>query len=128
MNDKDKAIQHMLDQGERTNSEDTDEVIYSALYAALGQAPPLVLSEGFAGRVAAQIVPNPTSTYWSTVLMIVSIVVALLASGLIIHRIDPLMFWKLTVWILENKAIIGFGVGLFATIQWLDQRLVGRAR
>ncbi len=128
MTDKDKAIQQLLDQGKRTKSADADEAAYRALYAALGQAPPLEFSEGFAERVTAQVIPVTSPTPWSTVLMIGCIAAALLASGLMLHRIDPLVFWKLTSWMLLNKELIGFGVGLFAAIQVLDRWLIGRAR
>ena len=128
MTDKDKAIQQLLDQGKQTKSADADEAAYRTLYAALSQSPPLEFSEGFAERVTAQVIPVAPPTPWSTVLMVGCIAAALLASGLIIHRIDPLIFWKLTTWMLLNKEFIGFGVGLLATIQVLDRWLIGRAR
>ena len=128
MTDKDKAIQQSLDAGKKTKSADADEAAYRTLYAALGQAPPLEFSKGFAERVTAQVVPVASPTPWSTVLMVGCIAVALLASGLMIHRIDPLIFWKLTTWMLRNKEFIGFGVGLYAMIQGLDRWLIGRVR
>ncbi len=127
MTDKDKAIQQLLDQGERTKSADTDEAAYRTLYAALSQAPPLNFSKGFAERVTAQVVPVASPTPWSTVLMIGCITGALLASGLIIYRIDPLVFGRLTTWTLLHKELIGFGVSLYAMIQGLDRWLIGRA-
>ena len=126
MTDKDKAIQQLLDQGERTKSADADEAAYRTLYAALGQAPPSAFSEGFAERVAAQVVPVASPTPWSTVLMIACITGALLASGLIIYRIDPLVFGRLTTWMLLHRELIGFGVVLLAMIQGLDRWLIGR--
>lgn len=128
MTDKDKAIQQLLDQGIETKSADADEVAYRALYAALSQSPPLEFSERFAERVTAQVIPITPPTPGSTVLMIGCIAVALLASGLVLHRIDPLIFWKLTTWMLLNKELIGFGGGLLATIQVLDRWLIGRLR
>ncbi len=128
MTDKDKAIQQLLDQGKSTKSADADETAYRTLYAALGQTPPLAFSEEFAERVTARVMPTASPTHWSTVLMVGCIAAALLASGLMLHRIDPLVFWKLTSWMLLNKELIGFGVGLYATIQVVDRWLMGRAR
>ena len=128
MTDKDKAIQKLLDQGKKTKAADADEAAYRTLYAALSQAPPLNISEGFAERVSAQVTPAPTPTCWLTVLTVGCIAGALLVSGLIVHRIDPRGFWELTTWMLINKELIGFGVSLFVAVQWLDRRLIGRVR
>lgn len=126
--DKDKIIQQRLDRREVDSATDPDAAAYRTLYSALGQAPSFCFSDDFAERVAAQVKPAPSPSHWSTGLSIGCILVALLASGLVIHHIDAAVFSKVTIWMLSRKELIGFGVGMLAVIQLMDHWLIHRMR
>ncbi len=128
MTDKDKIIQEQFDRGVVNNATDPDVATYRVLYGALCQEPSLRFSDAFAERVAAQVKPATSSSRWSAGLMIACIVAALLASGLVIHRIDAVVFSKLTTWMLFHKELIGFGVGMLAVIQLMDRWLMRNVR
>ena len=128
MTDQDKAIQQMLDRAEGTLETDPDVTAYRTLYEALAHPPVLHFSDDFADRVVARTQSAAAPARWSAAFMAGCVAVALLASGLAIYRIDPLIFWKLTHWMLVKKELIGFGVGLFAAIQLAERWLLGRAR
>lgn len=125
---KDKIIQEQLDRGQVDRAADPDVAAYRVLYDALRQEPSFSFSGNFAEQVAAQVKPAPSPASWSTGLMVGCIAVALLASGLVIRQIDPLVFSELTSWMLSRKELIGFGVGTLAVIQLMDHWLIHRMR
>lgn len=125
---RDKIIQEQFDRGAVDDATDPDVAAYRFLYSALRQEPSLNFSDAFAERVADQVKPATSPSRWSTGLMIGCILAALLASGLVIYRIDAVIFSKLTTWMLLHKEFIGFGVGMLAVIQLTDHWLMRNVR
>lgn len=125
----DQALQRWLDRHELpTHRTEPDAHAYRRLYEALETPPSAYLPADFAETVVARATArHQRSTYWSSVLMIVSVGLALVLSALAIYHTDIPLFENISSRLLRTKEVIIFILVAFTLVQLGDRWLIKKS-